>query len=60
MEFLKAIRDIVVILGPLLSDLFKALKDKEIRDLTKDLQNAKTHDDKLAVSARIAAKLRES
>lgn len=52
-ELISSIRDIVTIIAPLVMEFKRALKDKEIRDLTKDLKDALTAEEKREAARKI-------
>jgi hypothetical protein len=54
MNWLMALRDIIVVLGPLISDIARAIQDHQVKSLVKDLKNASSSEDKHAVATRIA------
>jgi hypothetical protein len=54
LEFLSALRDIVVALGPILTMVTKMLSDAEGRKLTDGVANAKTLEEKRAAALLVA------
>jgi MoxR-like ATPase len=54
LEFLSALRDIVVALGPILAAVTKMLSDAEGRKLTKGVTDAKTLDEKRLAASAVA------
>jgi hypothetical protein len=54
MSYLALIKQLVTILGPLVVEIIKALKDREIRSITSELLKAKTPEEKKHVAKKLA------
>lgn len=54
MSWLGVLKDIFVIIGPLILEIVRTLKDRELRSLQRELQDAKTKEDRLAVAAKFS------
>ena len=54
MAYLAVVKELVQILGPIIIELLKALKDKETRKVTSELIAAKTAEEKKNVAKKLA------
>lgn len=54
MGYLAAIKQIIQILGPIVIEIIKGLKDREIRNVTSDLLKAKSAEEKKNVAKKLA------
>lgn len=54
MGYVAAIKEVLTILGPLVLEIIKSLKDREVRQITTDLIKAKTPEEKKDVARKLA------
>lgn len=54
MNYIVVIKEVISILGPLVLEIIKSLKDREVRQITADLIKAKTPEEKKDVAKKLA------